>query len=403
MKILVLNCGSSSVKYKLFDMKEKTVPARGIIERIGMVSSKIKHKNMDSHELIIEQAIPDHQKAVEKVLQMLTCPELGSLGSVREIRAVGHRVVHGGEFFNQPALINDEVIDMLERCSQMAPLHNPPNVMGIKVCRDLMPGIIQVAVFDTAFHQTMPDRAYMYALPYEYYQKYRLRKYGFHGTSHKYVSGRAAEIMGEDLKRLKIVTCHLGNGASLCAVSGGKSLDTTMGFTPMAGLTMGTRCGDLDPAIISFLAEKENMDWTQISDLLNKRSGVLGISGLSSDFRDLETAAEEGHERSRLALDVFVYSVVKAIGALTAVLGGLDILVFTAGIGENSPKIRDRVCSGLNYLGVKLNKNKNDTGSTEREISSTQSKVKVLVIPTDEEMMIAKETVKLCAGKIITL
>lgn len=399
MKILILNCGSSSVKYKLFDMKEKTVSAGGIIERIGMVSSKIKHKNMDSQGLIIEESIPDHQKAVEKVLQILTCPEYGSIGSVREIRAVGHRVVHGGEFFNQPALINDEIIDMLERCSQLAPLHNPPNVMGIKVCRDLMPGIIQVAVFDTAFHQTMPDRAYMYALPYEYYQKYRLRKYGFHGTSHKYVSGRAAEIMGEDLKRLKIVTCHLGNGSSLCAVGEGKSLDTTMGFTPMAGLAMGTRCGDLDPAIIPFLAEKENMDWVQISDLLNKGSGVLGISGLSSDFRDLETAAEEGHERSRLALDVFVYSVVKAIGALTAVLRGLDILVFTAGIGENSPKIRDRVCSGLNYLGVKLNRDKNDTGSMEREISSTKSKVKVLVIPTDEEMMIAKETFKLCVPK----
>lgn len=392
MRILVLNCGSSSVKYKLFDLKEKNVPARGIIERIGMASSRMRHENMERKEHVIEQPVPDHQKAVEGVLRMLTHPEFGALRSVREIRAVGHRVVHGGEFFSHPVLINDEVINILESCSVMAPLHNPPNVTGINVCRDLMPGIMQVAVFDTAFHQTMPDYAYTYALPYEYYQKHLLRKYGFHGTSHKYVAGRAAEILDRDLKELKIVTCHLGNGSSLCAVGAGKSLDTTMGFTPMAGLVMGTRCGDLDPAIISYLAEKENMDWVRISDLLNKKSGVLGISGISSDFRDLVKAAREGHERSRLALDVFVYSVIKGIGALSAVLGGLDTLVFTAGIGENSPEIRRRVCSGLSYLGVELDKDRNNIRGVDREISSAQSNVKVLVISTDEEMMIAKET-----------
>lgn len=401
MKVLVLNCGSSSAKYKLFDMKEKNILARGLVERIGMASSRIIHRHMEREECVIEQLITDHQKAVESILQVLIHPVFGSLSSVRQIEAVGHRVVHGGEYFHQPVLISDEVINILDRCSEMAPLHNPPNVMGIKICRNLMPGILQAAVFDTAFHQTMPDYAYMYALPYKYYKKYRLRKYGFHGTSHKYVSGRAAEIVGRDLKQLKIVTCHLGNGSSLCAVSGGESLDTTMGFTPMAGLVMGTRCGDLDPAIIPFLAEKEKMDWMQISDMLNKKSGVFGVSSLSSDFRDLEKAAGEGHEQSRLALNLFVYNVIKEIGALSAVMGGLDVLVFTAGIGENSPEIRNRVCNGLSHMGVELAKDKNNMRGLELEISTNRSKVKVLVIPTDEEMMIAKETFELCARNVV--
>ena len=395
MKVLVLNCGSSSAKYKLFDMKGNNVTTRGIIDRIGMGLSKIQHETINREKLIIEQPIQDHRTAVEIIIQLLIHPKYGALQSVREINVVGHRVVHGGEYFRQPVLINDGVVDLLERCSEIAPLHNPPNVTGIKICLRLMPGIRQVAVFDTAFHQTMPDHAYMYATPYEYYEKYGLRKYGFHGTSHKYVSGRAAEILGRDAKELKIVTCHLGNGSSLCAVSGGESLDTTMGYTPTSGLVMGTRCGDLDPAIISFLAEKENMSHAEIFDLLNKKSGVLGISGLSSDFRDLEKACEDGHQRSRLALDLFVYSVVKGIGALSAAMGGLDILVFTAGIGENSPYIRQRVCSRLGFLGINIDLEKNDIRGFERDISSAQSSVKVLVVPTDEEMMIAKESFEL--------
>lgn len=392
MKVLVLNCGSSSVKYKLFNMIEKSVPARGIVERIGMVSSKLKHQFINREEIITERTVPDHQHAVESILHMLTHPEQGIISSVREIDAVGHRVVHGGEYFHQPVPIDDEVTEILERCREMAPLHNPPNITGIRICSNLMPGTVQVAVFDTAFHQTMPDYAYIYALPYEYYEKYQLRKYGFHGTSHKYVSRRAAEITGKDLKELKIITCHLGNGSSLCAVDQGKSLDTTMGFTPMAGLVMGTRCGDLDPAIIPFLAEKENMDRAGVAEVLNKKSGVLGVSGLSSDFRDLEKAAQAGNERARLAIDIFVYSVIKGIGALNAVMGGMDILVFTAGIGENSPEIRRRVCKKLSCTGIELDDHKNNTRGMELEISTMQSGVKVLVVLTNEELMIAEET-----------
>lgn len=396
MRVLVLNCGSSSAKYKLFNMKEGIILAQGMVERIGMDSSKIIHKITERGGIVVQQPIPDHKKAVEIILQMLTHPEHGALYSVQQIHAVGHRVVHGGEYFSQPVLINDKVVELLEGCSEIAPLHNPPNVIGIKICLKLMPGIMQVAVFDTAFHQTMPDEAYIYALPYEYYKKYGLRKYGFHGTSHKYVSGKAAEILGRDIKELKIVTCHLGNGASLCAISEGQSLDTTMGFTPMAGLVMGTRCGDLDPAIITFLAEKEKKDVSSIAEILNKKSGVLGISQFSSDFRDLQKAAKEGHEPSRLALDVFAYSVLKGIGSLIAIMGGLDVLVFTAGIGENSPGIRNQVCSKLGYMGVELDKYHNNLPGADRIISTTQSKVTVLVIPTDEEMMIARETCKLC-------
>lgn len=392
MKVLVLNCGSSSVKYKLFNMKEKIVPARGIVERIGMASSKLRQTVSGREEIILEQPAPDHQHAVENILQILTHPGHGLISSVQEIDAVGHRVVHGGEYFQEPVPIDDEVIEILERCSEMAPLHNPPNLMGIKICRKLMPGTVQVAVFDTAFHQTMPDYAYIYALPYKYYIKHRMRKYGFHGTSHKYVSRRAAEMVGKDLKELKIVTCHLGNGSSLCAVDNGKSFDTTMGFTPMAGLVMGTRCGDLDPAIIPFLAEKESMDWAGVNEVLNKESGVLGVSGLSSDFRDLEKAAGEGNERARLALDIFVYSVIKGIGALNAVMSGMDILVFTAGIGENSPEIRRRICEKLSFMGIELDDDRNNTRGMELEISKMHSRAKVLVVPTNEELMIAEET-----------
>lgn len=392
MKVLVLNCGSSSVKYKLFNMQEKNVLARGMVDRIGLTSSSLRHKNLRREELVSEQNIPDHEEAVKSILQVLTHKEYGSLRSVHDIEAVGHRVVHGGESFQSPVAVDDNVIKILEECSELAPLHNPPNVAGIKICRNLMSDTPQVAVFDTAFHQTMPDYAYIYALPYEYYIKYRLRKYGFHGTSHQYVSKRAAKIVGKELEALRIITCHLGNGASLCAIKGGKSMDTTMGFTPLAGLVMGTRCGNIDPAIVSFLAEKEHHELPEVSRILNKESGVLGISGLSSDFRDLEKAAGEGHDRARLALDVFVYSVTREIGALIAALGGLDMLVFTAGIGENSPEIRRRVCAGLAYMGIDLDENKNAARGEEVIISSDQSKIEVAVIPTDEELMIAEET-----------
>lgn len=399
MKVLVLNCGSSSVKYKLFDMAEKSVLVQGMAERIGMDASRLLHKSPELGKQVLEYTMPTHQEAVEGILQVLVHQEYGVISSVLEIDAVGHRVVHGGENFHHPVAVDDEVLKTLEGCSELAPLHNPPNIMGIKVCRKLMPHSLQVAIFDTAFHQTMPDYAYMYALPYEYYTKYRVRKYGFHGTSHKYVSQRAADVLDRDLHDLKMVTCHLGNGASLCAVKEGKALDTTMGFTPLAGLVMGTRCGNLDPAIVPFLAEKENMSWVEVTEVMNKKSGVLGISGLSSDFRDLEQAAEGKDERARLALDLFIYSVIKEIGALSAVLGGLDVLVFTAGIGENSPVIRRRVCEKLAYLGIKLDQDKNNTRGEELEITTAGSGVKVLVVPTNEELMIAEETLAVVASK----
>lgn len=399
MKILVLNCGSSSIKYKLYNIIENKVLAKGYAERIGMAGSKLRHVNVikDNIDVNIEKTLSGHQEALETIIFMLIHKEYGVIGDMKDLGAVGHRVVHGGEEFHQPVVVDDDVLKTLEECNKLAPLHNPPNILGIRVCQRLIPGALQVAVFDTAFHQTIQDYAYIYALPFEYYDTFRLRKYGFHGTSHKYVSRRAAEIVGKKVEELKMITCHLGNGASLCAVGGGKSLDTTMGFTPLAGIVMGTRCGDVDPAVISYLSERQKLSSAEIMEILNKKSGVLGVSGISSDFRDLEQAAREGCDRARLALDIFVYSVTKAIGSFIATLGGLDTIVFTAGIGENSSEIRARLCANLKYMNIKIDEQKNSLGGREIIISTLDSNVQVLVIPTDEEKMIAMETKELVA------
>lgn len=398
MKIMVLNCGSSSVKYKLFEIKTNKVLAQGVAERIGLTGSFLKHKPKGKPEVLIKQLFSCHREAVENILELLTCQKHGVLNNVQEITAVGHRVVHGGEKFSRAVIVDDTVLMDLEKCSELAPLHNPSNITGIKVCKNLMPYAIQVAVFDTAFHQTMPSYVYTYAIPNKYYSEYGLRKYGFHGISHKYVARRAAEILGKDIANLKCITCHLGNGASLCAVDSGKSVDTTMGFTPLAGLVMGTRCGDIDPAIVAFLAEKEGLSPEEVVEVLNKESGVLGLSGISSDFRDLEIAARSGEKRAVLALDIFVYSVAKNISALIPVLGRLDALIFTAGIGENSPLMRYKICSALNYLGVKIDEQQNECRGKEIEISNSDSAVRVLVIPTDEEKMIVNEVMELVPG-----
>ncbi|MCG8400403.1 MAG: acetate kinase [Firmicutes bacterium] len=373
-------------------MDQNTVLARGVVERIGLTGSQLRYRAGGKNDLVDAKPVPGHREALEMILQTLISGGHGVIGNLKEIDAVGHRVVHGGEYFQQPVAVDNNVLELLEECSQLAPLHNPPNIMGIKVCRQLIPHAAQVAVFDTAFHQTIPDYAYMYAIPYKYYREHKIRKYGFHGTSHKYVSRRAAELADETVKKLKIITCHLGNGASLCAIDGDRSVDTTMGFTPLAGVIMGTRCGDVDPAIVDYMSGIEGITGAEVLEILNKHSGVLGLSGLSSDFRDLEQAALEGHPRARLALDMFIYSIAKNIGALIAALGGLDALVFTAGIGENSPGVRAGICSKLNYMGILLDDGKNSTSGEETLISTSDSLVQVFVIPTDEEKMIAEET-----------
>ncbi|WP_427338575.1 acetate/propionate family kinase [Caloranaerobacter sp. DY30410] len=392
MKILVINCGSSSLKYQLIDMTNEEVLAKGLAERIGIDGSRVKHRTIGKEEVIIEKPMPNHKVALEIVLNVLTDSEHGAIKSMEEISAVGHRVVHGGEKFSSSVVINDEVLKVLRECSDLAPLHNPPNIMGIEACQELMPNTPMVGVFDTAFHQTMPKFSYIYPLPYELYEKYGIRKYGFHGTSHKYVSNRAAEILGKDINELNIITCHLGNGASLAAIKKGKSIDTSMGFTPLEGLVMGTRCGDIDPAIVTFIMEKENMSTSEVNNLLNKKSGVLGISGVSSDFRDIEEAAAKGNERAQLALDKFTSRVKKYVGAYAAIMGGVDVIVFTAGLGENSPETREAVCEGLEFMGVEIDKEKNKVRGKETIISTENSKVKVLVVPTNEELMIARET-----------
>ena len=395
MNILVINCGSSSLKYQLIDMDEEKVLAKGLSERIGIEGSRIKHTTTGKKEIIIEKPMSDHKEVLEIVLSALVDSEHGAIKSMDEINAVGHRVVHGGEKFANSVKIDDEVMKALNECIDLAPLHNPPNIMGIEACKELMPDTPMVGVFDTAFHQTMPKDNYIYPLPYELYEKYGIRKYGFHGTSHKYVSLKAAEILEKDIKDLNIITCHLGNGASICAVEKGRSVDTSMGFTPLEGLAMGTRTGNIDPAIIPFLVDKENLSMEEVNNLLNKKSGVLGISGVSSDFRDIEEEAEKGNERAKLALDVFVNRVKKYIGAYTTLMGGVDAIVFTAGIGENSAEIREMVCNGLESLGIKLDEEKNNVRGKEALVSKDDSKVKVLVIPTNEELMIAKDTEEL--------
>ena len=394
MNILVINCGSSSLKYQLINSETEGVLAKGLCERIG-IDGMLTYQPEGGEKEKSEIAMPTHTEAINAVLAALTNEESGVIKSLSEVGAVGHRVVHGGEKFTSSCLINDESMKAIEECNDLAPLHNPANLIGIRACQELMPGVPMVAVFDTAFHQTMPDVAYTYGIPYEYYEKYKVRRYGFHGTSHSYVSKRTAEIVGKPYDQMKIIVCHLGNGASISAVNCGKSVDTSMGLTPLEGLVMGTRSGDLDPAIIDFVGKKEGLSLDEMNEVLNKKSGMLGISGVSSDGRDLEAAAETGNKRAQLALDVFDYRVIKYIGAYAAAMNGVDAIAFTAGIGENNIKMRKDVCSSLTYLGVKLDEEKNNVRGEERIISADDSKVQVLLVPTNEELAIARETLAL--------
>ena len=391
MIVLVVNCGSSSLKYQLVNMDNEEVMAKGLVEKITLPDARLTHK-WDGRKKEIVQPIPDHKVAVKLVLDLLTDPEAGVIKSMKEIDAVGHRVVHGGEEFASSTLITDEVMKALERCSAFAPLHNPPNIIGIKACRAIMPEVPQVGVFDTSFHQTMPPEAYMYGLPYELYKEDGIRRYGFHGTSHRYVADRIAEVMGVKKEDLRIISCHLGNGSSLAAIKGGRSIDTTMGFTPLAGMLMGTRCGDIDPAIVCTVMDKHHLSAQEMDTLMNKKSGVLGISGVSSDFRDLGEAAAAGNERARLALDMFHYQVRKLIGALAAAMGGVDVITFTAGVGENGIEDRAAICEGLEYLGAELDAERNNVRGKDALISTDDSVCKVYVIPTNEEIMIARDT-----------
>ena len=394
MNILVINCGSSSLKYQLINSETEGVLAKGLCERIG-IDGMLTYQPEGGEKEKSEIAMPTHTEAINAVLAALTNEKSGVIKSLSEVGAVGHRVVHGGEKFTSSCLINDESMKAIEECNDLAPLHNPANLIGIRACQELMPGVPMVAVFDTAFHQTMPDVAYTYGIPYEYYEKYKVRRYGFHGTSHNYVSKRTAEIVGKPYDQMKIIVCHLGNGASISAVNCGKSVDTSMGLTPLEGLVMGTRSGDLDPAIIDFVGKKEGLSLDEMNEVLNKKSGMLGISGVSSDGRDLEAAAETGNKRAQLALDVFDYRVIKYIGAYAAAMNGVDAIAFTAGIGENNIKMRKDVCSSLTYLGVKLDEEKNNVRGEERIISADDSKVQVLLVPTNEELAIARETLAL--------
>ena len=394
MNILVINCGSSSLKYQLINSETEGVLAKGLCERIG-IDGMLTYQPEGGEKEKSEIAMPTHTEAINAVLAALTNEKSGVIKSLSEVGAVGHRVVHGGEKFTSSCLINDESMKAIEECNDLAPLHNPANLIGIRACQELMPGVPMVAVFDTAFHQTMPDVAYTYGIPYEYYEKYKVSRYGFHGTSHSYVSKRTAEIVGKPYDQMKIIVCHLGNGASISAVNCGKSVDTSMGLTPLEGLVMGTRSGDLDPAIIDFVGKKEGLSLDEMNEVLNKKSGMLGISGVSSDGRDLEAAAETGNKRAQLALDVFDYRVIKYIGAYAAAMNGVDAIAFTAGIGENNIKMRKDVCSSLTYLGVKLDEEKNNGRGEERIISADDSKVQVLLVPTNEELAIARETLAL--------
>lgn len=393
MKVLVINAGSSSLKYQFFESETGEVLAKGSAERIGLDDSSIVHTRCGEEKVSIDVDLPDHKEAMEQVLGMLTSEKYGVIHSMMEIDAVGHRVVHGGEKFSSAALITPSVKAAIRMCIPLAPLHNPPNLTGIDACEAAMPGVPQVAVFDTAFHQTMKPRAYMYALPYELYDEYRIRRYGFHGTSHRFVAERAAEILGRPFEEVRIVTCHLGNGSSIAAVKNGKCIDTSMGLTPLAGVCMGTRCGDIDPAIVTFLMEKEGLDMKGINNVLNKKSGVLGVSGVSSDFRDLEDASGHGNDRARLAIDMFGYQCKKYIGAYAAAMGGIDAVVFTAGIGENNWAVRRDIVSGLDFLGVRMNEDKNKgLRGVETDLSADGSTAKILLIPTNEELAIARST-----------
>lgn len=394
MKVLVINCGSSSLKYQLIDSESEKALAVGLCERIG-IDGRLNHTPAGGDKVVIEAPMENHEAAIKMVLDALIDVSHGVIKSLSEIGAVGHRVVHGGEKFASSVVITDEVIAAIEDCNDLAPLHNPANLIGIRACQAIMPGIPMVGVFDTAFHQTMPPKAYLYGLPYEYYEKYKIRRYGFHGTSHSYVAKKTVELVGLDPEHSKVIVCHLGNGASITAILDGKSVDTSMGFTPLEGLIMGTRSGSIDPAIIEFIANKENKSIEDIMNILQKKSGVYGMSGVSSDFRDLEAAANEGNEKAKVAKDVFVYRVARYIGSYAAAMNGVDAIAFTAGLGENDMKVRAEILSYLEFLGIKLNVENNNTRSKEIIISTDDSKVKVCVIPTNEELAIARETVAL--------
>ena len=398
MKILVVNCGSSSLKYQLIDMQDEKVMAKGLVERIGADGSVLTHK-VNGEKFVTEQPIEDHKVAIQLVLNALVDKKHGVIKDMSEISAVGHRVLHGGKKYAASILIDQNVMKAIEECIPLGPLHNPANIMGIDACKKLMPNTPMVAVFDTAFHQTMPDYAYTYAIPYDLSQKYDIRKYGFHGTSHRFVSIEAAKLLKKDPKDLKLITCHLGNGASICAVNQGKAVDTSMGLTPLAGLVMGTRCGDIDPAIIPFVMKRTGMSVDEMDTLMNKKSGILGVSGVSSDFRDVEEAANSGNDRAKLALNMYYHKVKSFIGAYVAVLNGADAIIFTAGLGENSSRSRSAICKGLSYFGIKIDEEKNKKRGEALEISTPDSKIKVLVIPTNEELMIARDTKEIVENK----
>lgn len=396
MKVLVLNCGSSSLKYQLIDMSNEEVLCIGLVERIGIEGSILKQeKDGVEGKLVIEQPMKNHQDAIKLVLDAVVHPEFGGVKEISEVEAVGHRVVHGGEKFAGSVVITPEVKAAIEECIDLAPLHNPANIMGIEACEAILPGVPMVAVFDTAFHQTMPESSFLYGLPYELYTKYGVRRYGFHGTSHKYVSNKAAEMLGKKPEEVKVITCHLGNGASVAAIDGGKCVDTSMGFTPLEGLIMGTRCGDIDAAILPFLMEKEGLDAKGLSNLMNKESGVYGMTGISSDFRDIEDAAANGDKKAQIALESYAKKVKKYIGSYAAEMNGVDAVVFTAGVGENGIEMRAEIASNMEFLGMKLDKEANKVRGKERVISTEDSKVKILLIPTNEELVIARDTVSL--------
>ncbi len=399
MKIIVLNCGSSSIKYQLIDMPKGKVNAIGVVEKIGLHGSFIKNERSDGDKVKLEGEIVDHQMGIEYVLGILISEKHGSIKSFDEIDAVGHRVVHGGESFHSSVAITDEVVKIIEDCIDLAPLHNPANLKGINAMKELMPNVPQVAVFDTAYHQTMPPHAYVYAIPYSLYKKYSIRRYGFHGTSHRYISQRACEFLGVDFKKQKIITIHLGNGASMAAIMNGKSVDTSMGLTPVEGLIMGTRSGDLDLGVLTYIMRKEQIGITTANTLINKFSGMLGVSGISSDMREVEEAAEKGEDQAVLAMDMYNYRIRKYIGAYTAAMNGLDILVFAGGVGENSQIVRSAVCNDLGFFGIELDDEKNKVRAKEALICSSKSKVNVIVIPTNEELVIAQDTLRIVSEK----
>lgn len=395
MNVLVINCGSSSLKYQLIDMDTENALATGLVERIGLEGANLAQKSESRGKYEIVEPMKDHKDAIKLVLGALIDEKYGVIKSLDEINAIGHRVVHGGEKYAESALVTDEVMKDLEECAKLAPLHNPANIIGINACKALMPNIPMVVVFDTAFHQTMPEKAFVYALPYELYEKEHIRKYGFHGTSHKYVSAKIAEAMGKNIEDLKIITCHLGNGSSIAAIKNGKCIDTTMGFTPLEGLVMGTRCGNIDPAVVTYLIDELGYTSKEVNTLMNKKSGILGVSGVSSDFRDVEAAADKGSKEAQIALDLFRNSVKKYIGSYIAEMNGCDVIVFTAGVGENSIIERGAICRDLEFLGIELDEERNNIRAKVAEISKESSRIKLFVVPTNEELMIAQDTVSI--------